>query len=516
MSAGVGLANALVAAGGLRAHARFRRALHHPAETQQALLQRLVASNAGTAFGVEHGFAAIRTVEDYRRAVPVRSYDELRPWLDAVADGRKQILTAEPVEWLEPSGGSSGPSKLLPYTRGLRRELAASVLPWLVDLYRTRPRLRSGSAYWAISPPACLPATSPGGVRIGADGDADYFPTWVRGLLGRGQAVPPAVAAQGDIHACRRATLAALLDARDLAFVSVWSPSFLTLLTDALDEHWDELCRGRRLPAAPPEDLGQIWPRLDVISCWADGHAARGLAGVRRRFPNVAIQPKGLLATEGVVTIPLRDAPAPVAAVGSHFLEFLADDAAFGLHELEAGATYEVVLSTAGGLYRYRLGDLVRVEGRLHATPLPRFVGRVDGRVDLAGEKLSPAFVETALAAAEEATGMKSSFAVLTPTAGGDGYVLNVELPGAHDAADRSGAAARLAAALETQLSTAYHYRLARDLGQLRAVTAHLVHDAVRTWEAARLVRGQRAGAVKPPVLAGAPFEQEMACTPQP
>lgn len=510
MSAAAAIGNAVVAGIGARAARRFRRALHDPEAAQSAVLERVVTANVATAFGAEHGFSSIRTVADYRERVPVRTYDQLRPWLSAVAEGCHGILTAERVDWLEPSGGSSGPSKLLPFTRALREELAAATLPWLVDLYRTRPRLRRGRAYWAVSPPARQPATSRGGIPIGADSDVGYFPQHLRRFLAPTQAVPASVASTGGIDACRRATLEALLDADDLTLISVWSPSFLTLLTDALDEHWDALRRGRRLPARPPEDLGEIWPRLHVISCWTGGHAARALAGVRRRFPNVTVQGKGLLATEGVVTIPLHAAAAPVAAVGSHFLEFLAGGTSSLLHELDAGATYEVVLSTGGGLYRYRLGDLVRVEGRLHATPMLAFVGRADGRVDLAGEKLSPAFVESALAAAQARSGVASSFALLAPRADHRGYVLSVEpVP-----APATAGVKRLADALETELCAAYHYRLARDLGQLDPVAARAVRGADRLWEAACLARGQRAGAVKPPVLAAHPFEPELACQP--
>ena len=45
-------------------------------------------------------------------------------------------------------------------------------------------------------------------------------------------------------------------------------------------------------------------------------------------------------------------------------------------HELERGRTYSVVVTTGGGLYRYRLGDLVNVVGFEAGCPLLRFVGR--------------------------------------------------------------------------------------------------------------------------------------------
>ena len=56
--------------------------------------------------------------------------------------------------------------------------------------------------------------------------------------------------------------------------------------------------------------------------------SARFLPELRALFPGVEIQGKGLLATEGVISIPLMGRPAPVPAVTSHFLEFL-DEGAF-------------------------------------------------------------------------------------------------------------------------------------------------------------------------------------------
>src|SRR5262249_12915965 len=156
------------------------------------------------------------------------------------------------------------------------------------------------------------------------------------------------------IATCRYVTLRALLARPDLAFISVWNPSFLTLLAAMLDECFPALLRDlesgeltvplerrlrdelrRALPAKPgiardlgrrfglraADDLGAIWERLDLISCWAEGHAARALGAMRQRFPSVAVQAKGLLSTEGVVSFPLATAGGAVAAVSSHVLE---------------------------------------------------------------------------------------------------------------------------------------------------------------------------------------------------
>ncbi|WP_420127462.1 GH3 family domain-containing protein [Longimicrobium sp.] len=530
MSASAWIASTLYRAAAAPASARFARALRDPAAAQAAILRRIIQQNRDTDFGRAHGFAEIRGAADFRSRVQVRDFAEMEGWIRPACDGRPNALTAEPVRFVEPSGGTSGLSKEVPYTAALLAEFSAATMPWIADLLRSRPALRGGQAYWAVSPPSRRRARTAGGVPVGMEHDSDYFPPLVRALLDRSLGVPRAVSRIPDLAACRRVTLRALLAMPELAMISVWSPSFLTLLAAALDEEWDALLGEmesgrlsaalapdlraeleRALPARPdaasrlrrrfgrrpPEDLGAVWPRLALISCWADGHAARALEGMRRRFPRVEVQGKGLLATEGVVSIPLFRAEAPVAAVTSHYLEFLPDGpdgAALGVHELEPGATYEVVLTTGGGLYRYRLKDRVRVEGRLEHTPTLRFVGRADRASDLAGEKLTPELVEHVLASAAAETGIHPPFALLAPTWGQPPrYRLYAQA-----APDDARA---LAAAVERTLLGAHHYALCRALGQLNPIEGVAVTDGERVYERVCTARGQRAGSIKPPAL---------------
>ncbi|HEX2081515.1 MAG TPA: GH3 auxin-responsive promoter family protein [Longimicrobium sp.] len=529
MSAGARVASALYRAAAAPASARFARALRDPAAAQAAILRRILHENRDTEFGRAHGFARIRTAADFRARVPLRDFAELEPWIRRAGDGEPNVLTAAPVRFVEPSGGTSGLSKEVPYTQPLLREFSAATLPWIADLLRGRPALRGGQAYWAVSPPARRRERTAGGVPVGMEHDSDYFPPVARALLDRSLGMPRAVSRIPELAACRRVTLRALLAMPELAMISVWSPSFLTLLAAALDEAWDDLLREvesgrlfvplepalraeleRALPPRPelaarlrrrfgrraPRDLGEVWPRLALISCWADGHAARALEGMRRRFPRVEVQPKGLLATEGVVSIPLFCADAPVAAVTSHYLEWMpdGDDRALGVHELEPGATYEVVLTTGGGLYRYRLKDRVWVEGRLERTPTLRFVGRADRASDLAGEKLTPELVEHVLARAAEQTGIHPPFALLAP-AWDDPPRYRLYAEGSEDAVRA------LAAAVERILLEAHHYALCRALGQLSSIEGVSVTDGERVYERVCTGRGQRAGSIKPPAL---------------
>ena len=302
------------------------------------------------------------------------------------------------------------------------------------------------------------------------------------------------------------ATLRHLVRRPDLRLISVWNPSFLTLLADQLSRHSDRLLSEE--PNLKPalrartaaERHARLWPRLRMISCWADGNsgpAARKLAAL---FPQARVRAKGLIATEGFVSFPWEGCDGAVLAVRSHFLEFLPADSAGRpdatrpclAHELEPGQAYAVVLTTGGGLYRYQLGDVVTVLGRLHQCPLVRFAGRNEV-ADWCGEKLHEVQAARIIESAFTARRVTPSFAMLACDTSGDvpHYVLYVE------AAASEGDLGGIAAAIDRALDENFHYRYARRLGQLGPLRAFAARNAEASYLAACMARGQRAGDVK-------------------
>src|SRR5262249_62036885 len=100
------------------------------------------------------------------------------------------------------------------------------------------------------------------------------------------------------------ATLRHLVARPDLRLISVWNPSFLTLLADQLSEHADRLLDGTpRLKTAhrartPGERHALLWPRLRVISCWADGNSAPPARRLPALFPHGPIRAQALFAPD--------------------------------------------------------------------------------------------------------------------------------------------------------------------------------------------------------------------------
>jgi hypothetical protein len=535
------LGNAAWAVPALRARRRFRAALEDPAAVQQALLASCLRDNQDTEIGRRYDFARVLAagsppamVEAYQHAVPTCTYDDLDPSILRTARGEAGVLTAEPVRRLAPSSGSSSAAKLLPQTAASQREFSRAVDAWMGDLYRRWPALVAGPAYWSITPAVSferIAAARLGAARetaripIGFDDDSGYLGGVRQQLVDAILAVPNVVRLIDDPEAFRYATLLFLMRARDLRLMSVWHPSFLLQLLDSLPAWFERIVFDiRRGTITPPgkipgdvlehlrvrmqpaprvatalsrlDDVSpvRIWPRLTLISCWGDGPAQPYARRLHDRFPRVAVQPKGLIATEAIVSIPFAGKH-PVA-VTSHFFEFI--DAAGRvrlLDRLEADEDYDVVLTTGGGLYRYKLGDRIRVTGRIGAVPSIEFVGRSDCVSDRFGEKLSDEFV-TGVVATLFAAAAPPRFVMLAPETRRDGVAYTLLVEPSNDLPDD------LDVALETALRKNPHYAWCVDLGQLRpARVVRVGPHAERAYLDLCVARGQRLGDIKPMAL---------------
>jgi hypothetical protein len=504
----------------------FHRATRRPAATQAQVLRDILRHNRHTRFGTAHGFDGITDPRAFQARVPLCTYDDLAEAVRRIAAGEPTVLTAEPVELLQPTSGSTGGEKLIPYTATLRRQFQRGVAAWVGDLFRRRPAVRRGRAYWSVSPAFGPARRTAGGIPVGFDDDSAYLGRLERFALERLLVVPAAVAHSRDVLDFRRETLLWLLRADDLTLISVWNPTFLSALVATLIDDTERLCFALRhgtdtVPAAPrraeqvhgiireadtlPERLRQIWPRLALISCWADAAAACFVPELRALFPGVEIQPKGLLATEGFVSLPLVDRPAAALALRSHFFEFeeggsLQEPGRCRLaHELERGGTYCVVLTTGGGLYRYRLRDEVTVVGFEGQCPLLRFRGRPDRVSDLVGEKLAEPHVRSVLDRVFAARRLTPRFALLVPAlARPPRYRLYLQGPNAD-------VTPSLLADLQEGLEENPYYRHAVGLGQLATVEAHVLQPdgepGWRIYERCCLARGQKCGDIKPAAL---------------
>ena len=429
---------------------------HTPLPTP--FLPTLLAHNADTAY--LRRYDTPLTFEAFRERVPVTNYEDLLPWLDRICEGESDVLFAgRPVAY-ERTGGSTGGMKLIPYSAEGLRDFQRSLFPWLAQVVKTYAI--TGRAYFSISP-ATRPQESIGGIPVGLP-DGAYLGDAGAALIAQMTAVPFDVASITDVDRWREETLRHLAAAHDLELISVWSPTFLLALLDRLD------------------DPRKLWPRLKVVSCWADATSKPFAEELAKRVPQAHIQPKGLLSTECVVTVPDEGGLPLLTTHG--FFEFERDGRLFLANELTEGDVYEVIATTASGLYRYRTSDLVRFDGcAASGRPILAFAGRGGLVSDLVGEKLTEPFVADCLDGVP-------GFHVLVPDSERNGYILVAEAGVAVSIDD-----------VEQRLRRNPQYAYARRLGQLRSLRLIHIANLFERYTDAQIKRGVRLGDVKPAVL---------------
>jgi hypothetical protein len=505
-------------AAGLPAWRAFRAALADPRAAQEAALRRILRESAGTSFGREHGLGGVDSPAAFRDRVPARTWDEIEPWVARAAAGEEGVLTRAPVLLFHPSSGSAAPTKLVPYTAPLAAEFQRAIAPWLADMALRRPSLLGGPAFWSVSPASGPDRSTAGGVRVGFQDDVEYLGPVARRIAAWTLAVPGALRHVADTAVWRWRTLLHLLRARELRLLSCWSPTFLQLLFAPLCRDLGELSREiatgspslsagpALLPALPPdrrrareiESAGptpaRLWRRLALVSCWTDGPSAAPAADLASLLPGVPIEGKGLAATEAMISVPFGGAR-PLA-VRSHFLEFeTASGEARLAHELREGDVASVIVTTGGGLHRYRLQDRIAVTGFVLRTPSVRFLEKEDQVSDRFGEKLHAGFAAELIARLRRELGLAGGLAFLAPDEreGRACYTLFLAAPSAP-----AGAAARLEALLEES----FHYAHCVRLGQLAPARIFLVAgDGLAPFHEACRRQGQRLGDVKPSPL---------------
>jgi hypothetical protein len=473
----------------------FESSLMAPRDAQRARLWWILRANTDTQFGLEHGFGSMQSIHDFQTRVPVSDWSRICRWVDRAKSGEERVLTAEYPVHFERTSGSGEQHKDVPYTNALLREFQSALVVWLATLVRDCPGI-AGPSYWSISPDNSPPEQTAAGVTVGSASDASYLegspaekllPTVV------GSIAPGTNPGEWQLEALR-----VMAAEPELRMLSVWSPTFLLSLLDVLlDGARTEQSLGALKETLPVDrykalsaaieyqDFTGLWPQLQVISCWADGPSAVYAARLESLFPGSRLVPKGLFATEGVVSISWGTTSARPVAITSHFVEFLDQSGLPRLvDELAVGEQYRPLLTTSGGLYRYCLGDLIEVTEFIERTPCIRFIGRDDHRSDLVGEKLDERIVSRALSAAA-----LPGPAILIPIskARPPRYLLAME------------SAPDMAAQLvETELCRVHHYAIARKNGQLAAVSScrvsslsDLLHES---WQAT----GRRSGDAKP------------------
>jgi len=128
---------------------------------------------------------------------------------------------------------------------------------------------------------------------------------------------------------------------------------------------------GGVLPAA------RLWLALQVAVCWRSPGMTPYIDLLHSFLAGIPQRDYLTMAAEGIMAIPLQDeVSGGILPIHTHFFEFIPEESCdepcpstLLAHELELLRSYVIVLSTSAGMYRYSIGDVVRVRGFAGSTP---------------------------------------------------------------------------------------------------------------------------------------------------
>jgi len=422
----------------------FEKASHNVRQTQESILKRVIDSCRDTVFGREHGFGKIRSIMDYRRAVPVRDFEGHRAYVERMTKGEDNVLfPGKPLFYNTTSGTASKP-KMIPVSQEYFRKAHIKLSRlWLYSCLRDNPRMFNGKNL--ASAGAAEEGKTDDGTPYGSLSGAVYrnAPSVIKHLYSMPYSVICIKDYRKKYYAMMRCALAS-----DIAYIVVTNPSSLLKFHEVVMDNLQDLIRDIRngslredvASEIPEDERGVIldkfvpdaaranflegianqngdalrpkhyWLNLVCINTWKQGNCAQILPKLAGYFSeSTVIREFGYMASEARGGIVLEnDWSSSALSINTYHFEFIEESErnsenpiALLAHELEVGKRYYILITNTSGLYRYDINDIIEVTGFYNQVPLFDFIRKGDGFTSLTGEKLT----ETQVIEAMERTG---------------------------------------------------------------------------------------------------------------
>lgn len=446
--------------------ARMHRALFERCEeVQRAVLLELVRANAQTVFGKEHHFSEIQSVEDFRREVPISEWSDYSSRIEEMAKGASNLLFTGPAQYFARTTGTTGAVKLIPISqremaprvlvgkiKNLERAAACGAMPMFLD--RKMKIITLSGTLSVERTEGGLPIGSASGISVQIEGNADG----ADGMM----AVPLMLFNYFEDDAYYHVAMRCGLFYRNVGAAFCNNAKRLENMICYAREHGEELIEEIRTGTCRydlPEDVREAmrevlvpnparadelrsmyaegklipkyyWPELIACFFWLSGSIG-AYAGSLRPYlsEDVLFMDCGYGASEANINVPMEaETPSGALTIYTYFFEFLPLDGGWPLlaHELEAGKDYELLLTTNSGLYRYRIHDIIHVDGFFGSTPMIHFLTKAGDVANLAGEKLEGhLLLETIRNAVADRFGIAAL--QVYPDPAGSSYVIYIE-----------------------------------------------------------------------------------------
>eukprot|EP00930_Biecheleria_cincta_P059650 TRINITY_DN45362_c0_g1_i1.p1 TRINITY_DN45362_c0_g1~~TRINITY_DN45362_c0_g1_i1.p1 ORF type:complete len:626 (+),score=80.42 TRINITY_DN45362_c0_g1_i1:36-1880(+) len=529
----------------------------HGEEVQRRLLGELLQRHQGTLYGRQEGLIGACSLDIFRRTHPITRHEHYLQYIDRIRNGEENVMAPGRPDMLAMTSGTSGSPKLVPHPSEVSKTFfqrgvltAFGVLneqfPGSVHELQRSAKLTFNALHRELE----------GDIHVGSNSASPQS----RGFQSMLFAYTSPLAAYNlstEPDALYAHALCALKDKHLGIIEANFAPLVCMLLDTAMENRrhlvqdlrnghiWD-----RRLPEQVPNaelrdaidaTLGgpdgpraqevdsllrrratasELWPHLRVVMTIDSGSFQPSAARLRELLGDVPIYSPFYAATEGLLGVnifPQRPFGASTYLLdpGSMFFELLPlryravesppCDAPIPAWEGKVGEAYEIIVTTRGGLCRYRLGDVVKVVAMFGQMPIVSVEERsLDFLPSLHGERVAGSVFANALASTPLARSIKGAVVVDEPCKlSGARYHVFVE-PAVAEAREASAAQSSLdEQRLDEALCQAHEvYASFRSKGAIQPLQLHYVEPG--TFAALRLMLAKQTPAEDFPPVAGA------------
>lgn len=410
-----------------RVKANFVRDTKSTTAVQEKFLLSLLRSHQDTAFGKDYGLAEIKTVDQFRDRLPIMPYSSFEPYIERIVKGEPNVLTPDPVIYLNLTSGSTGKQKLIPVTQRSRRfrsRVNQVSTGFLVEALQRR-QLPLGKLLVTTSVRIVGRTTS--GIDYGfvSAGDLRLQSRFYRQVAAQPfEALQPA-----DSLARHYVCLLFALRDPQTRIVGANFPILGLQLGHYLEAYAEDLIRdietgeiaswlklepeirtklerywfGSPQRAAELRHILKTEGELTPRSVWHLSAVITALGGTSdfylERFPHYFGDTPvfgGIYASSEAAFGSYYDLnnEGTVLAINSGFFEFIPEDQwhesqpkALLPYEVTLGNYYRIVVTNYSGLYRYDINDIVEVLGFYNEAPIVVFRHRLGGLLSSTTEK---------------------------------------------------------------------------------------------------------------------------------
>ena len=384
--------------GRLQQHARF---IDYADSVQQGELVRLIEKAALTRIGRKYDFSSIRTYRQFASTVPLYSYEDLRPQIMRMINGAKdELWPGRCFNFAQSSCTSDGRSKFIPVTQEALRwnhyQGGHDVVSHYLNL-NPSSRIFSGKAF-ILGGSFSTNVKVPKGVRVG-DLSANLIEN-MNPLVNLAR-IPNRRIALMENWAEKLPLLVESSICQDVTNLSGVPSWFLEVLKEIL-EKTGKSC------------IHEVWPHLEVFF-----HGGIAFAPYRQQYEDICDMSRMHFldtynASEGFFAVQSDwDSEAMLLLLDAGvFFEFLPVEESdsetpevYPIWEIEKGRTYELIITAANGLWRYRVGDTVTIE-QLNPVKIT-IAGRTHSFINAFGEELMVHNADRAITLASQETDAK-------------------------------------------------------------------------------------------------------------